>query len=183
MLAPCSAKPPATAHSAAQGRNQKCGILEAEGALSSLFRNSSSPHLFHVAMSDTHNLESPPTPLGRVFPMQISSQVGETCAPSFPGRGAVAVAFGCQRFRPLPWAMRWSLSAWPLCRCHSDSYGNILAWRCCPEGRVHHLTGQGQGTSSNWWGCRERGTRSQTNNALNSRHQSLWVWEAPKALS
>lgn len=130
------------------------------------------PHLFHVETSDTHSLESPPTPLGQAFPMQISSQVGETCAPSFPGRGAVAAAFGCQRCRPLPWARRWSLSAWPLCRCHSDSYGSILAWRCCPEGRVHHLTGQGEGTSSNWWGCRERGTRSRTNNARNLQHQS-----------
>lgn len=57
---------------------------------------------------------------------------------------------GYKRYRPLPWAMRWSLSVWPLCRCHSDSYGSIVAWRCCPKGRAHHLTGQGQGTSSSW---------------------------------
>lgn len=137
----------------AQGRSQECGILEAEGAKSSLFENSSPPppHLFHVETSDTHSLESPLTQRGWVFPMQISSQVGETCAPPFPGRGAVAaVAIGCKGYRPLPWAMRWSLLVWPLCRCHSDSYGSIAAWRCCPEGRAHHLTGQGQGTSSSW---------------------------------
>lgn len=109
------------------------------------------PHLFHVETSDTHSLESPLTQRGWVFPMQISSQVGETCALLFPGRGAVAaVAIGCKGYRPLPWAMRWSLLVWPLCRCHSDSYGSIAAWRCCPEGRAHHLTGQGQGTSSSW---------------------------------
>lgn len=131
----------------------ECGLLEAEGAKSSLFRNSSPP----PRTSSTWRCQTPTawkapqTQGGRVFPMQISSQVGETCAPPFPGRSAVAaVADGCKRYRPLPWAMRWSLSVWPLCRCHSDSYGNTAAWRRCPEGRAHHRTGQGEGTSSSW---------------------------------
>lgn len=33
----------------------------------------------------------PPTPEGRVFPMQIISRMGETCVPPFPGRGPMAV--------------------------------------------------------------------------------------------
>lgn len=139
-------KPPATSHRVWHFGGRRSKKFSFQKLLSAPL-----PHLFHVAMPDTHSVENPPDPGGRVFPMRISSQVGETCAPPLPGRGAVAAeAGGCERYRPLPWAMRWSLSVWPLCRCHSDSYGSIAAWRCCPEGRAHHLTGQGQGTSSSW---------------------------------
>lgn len=147
------------------------------GAESSLFRTALPST---SSTSDTHSLGSPLTEEGRVFPMQISSQVGETRAPPFPGRGAVAaVGRGWEGCTPLPWAMRWSLSAWPLCRCHSDSCGSIGAWRCCREGRAHHLTGQGQGTSSSWWGCRERGMRSQRKDALYLPHQKPLVLRRP----
>lgn len=84
-----------------------------------------------------------------------------------------AVGRGVGWCGPLPWAMVWFPLAWPLCRCHSDSCGSIGAWQCCPEGRAPRLTGQGQGTSSSWWGCRERGMRSERTDTPTLWHQSL----------
>lgn len=72
----------------------------------------------------------------------------------------LAEAVSWKSCEPLPQAMHWSLSSWPLCRCHSNSCGRIGVWRRCPQGLARHLMGQGGGTSSGWLGCRERGTRS-----------------------
>lgn len=104
------------------------------------------------------------------------SDGGDPC----PTREAPVAAGGggWEGSTPLPWAMRWSLSAWPLCHCHSDSCGSIGAWRCRREGRAHRLNGQGQGTSSSWWGCRERETRSEEGRFY-LQHQGLWSKGSP----
>lgn len=104
---------------------------------------------------------------GQVCLRQISSQEGRPVPRSFLGEAL-------WRRRPMGWeATRRSPLAWPLCRCHSGSCGSVGAWRYCQQGRALHLTGQGQGTSSSWWGCRERGMRSQRNDIPNLQHHSL----------
>lgn len=109
------------------------------------------PHLFHVGLSDTHSLESPPYRALRCFPCRSAVERGQRY-PSIPGE-----AVGWEGCEPFPgWAMHWSLLAWPLCRCHSNRCGRIGVWRCCPQDCAHRLMGQGQGTSSGWLGCRER---------------------------
>lgn len=103
-----------------------------------------------------------------VFSMQIGSQMGAVVHLYFLGE-----AVGWEGSEPSQ-AMHWSLSAWPLCRCHSDSCGRTGFWRCCPQDRVHHLMGQGRGTSSGWLGCRERETGSGPKNTSTLGHQALF---------
>ena len=58
LLAPCSAEPPATAHRVWPFGGRRSKKFSFQKLLSP------SPHLFHVEMSDTHSLESPPDPRG-----------------------------------------------------------------------------------------------------------------------
>lgn len=105
------------------------------------------PHLFHVELPGTHSLESPPYRALRCFPCRSAVERGQRY-PSISWErlwGGRAVSHS--------WAMHWSLLAWPLCRCHSNRCGRIGVWRCCPQDRAHHLTGQGLGTSSGWLGA------------------------------
>lgn len=62
-------------------------------------RDSSFPDLFHMELSDTHSLESPPD-RAKVFSMQIGSQVGAVVPLYFLGE-----AVGWERCEPLslPW--------------------------------------------------------------------------------
>lgn len=99
--------------------------------------------------------------------MQIGSQMGAVVPLYFLGE-----AVGWEGREPSQ-AMHWSPSAWPLCRCHSDSCGRTGFWRCCPQDHVHHLRGQGRGTSSGWLGCRERETGSGPKNTSTLGHQAL----------
>lgn len=137
---------------------------------SSLYRDSASP---------TSAMWSCQTPTAWKVPLTGSRGVFHADRQSGGGQWYPSVSWERLwggRAREPSQAMHWSLSAWPLCRCHSDSCGRTGVWRCCPQDHAHHPMGQGRGASSGWLGCRERvrATGSGAKNTNTLGHQALF---------
>lgn len=91
LLAPCSAKPPATAHN---GPRLKPRLWHFGGGSKKFsFQKLLSPHLFRVETSD-------PT-----VSLADQQSGGESCSPPLPGRGAVAAV--AHRVGGLRVGLRW----------------------------------------------------------------------------
>lgn len=83
LLAPCSAKPPATAHSGPRLKLRVAFWRQEEQKV--LFSETILPPPLPRGDIRPHSLESPLTQEGQVIPLQISSQVGRPVPRRFLG--------------------------------------------------------------------------------------------------